>query len=193
LAAWRSACSASATGRTSARARRLGGKRARIRCSLRTTPIFAAKIATTGGNRAETDGIANFERVNGGTGADSILGFSSNGGPGNDLLTGGDGADTIVGGTGADTLRGFEGNDTLDANDGVQDTRIDCSTGFDTVFLDLEDPNPNDAENCESIDRRKVDEEPGARILSARARVRRGRAGVRLLCPRAVHRPARGR
>jgi hypothetical protein len=161
--------------------------------SLRTTPIFAAKIGTTGGAGGEDDGIANFERILGGSGNDSILGFSSNGGPGNDVLTGGDGGDTIVGGTGADTIRGFAGNDTLDANDGVADTKIECSTGFDTVFLDLKDPNPNDAVNCESIDRRKVDEEPGTRILSAGARVRGGRAAVRLLCPRAVHRACAGR
>jgi hypothetical protein len=72
-------------------------------------------------------------------------------------------------------------------------TKIECSTGFDTVFLDLKDPNPNDAVNCESIDRRKVNEEPGTRILSAGARVRGGRAAVRLLCPRAVHRACAGR
>jgi Ca2+-binding RTX toxin-like protein len=160
--------------------------------SLRTTPIFAATIGTTGRSSAEADGIANFERVIGGAGNDSILGFSSNGGAGDDVLTGGNGGDTIVGGTGADTIRGFAGNDTLDANDGVRDTRIDCSTGFDTVLLDLKDPNPTDAENCESIDRRKVDEEPGTRILSAGARVRDGRAGVRLRCPRAVHQACAG-
>jgi RTX calcium-binding nonapeptide repeat (4 copies) len=160
--------------------------------SLRTTPIFAAKIGTTGGAGGENDGIANFERILGGTGNDSILGFSSNGGAGNDVLTGGDGADTIVGGPGADTIRGFAGNDTLDANDGVADTKIECSTGTDTVFLDLKDPNPNDAASCELIDRRKVDEEPGTRILSAGARVRGGRAGVRLLCPRVVHRACAG-
>jgi hypothetical protein len=108
------------------------------------------------------------------------------------VLTGGDGNDTIVGGNGADTIRGFAGNDTLDANDGVADAKIECSTGTDTVFLDLRDPNPNDAENCELIDRRKVDEEPGTRIVNAGARVRGGRVGVRLLCPRAVHRACAG-
>jgi hypothetical protein len=160
--------------------------------SLRTTPVFAAKIGTSGGAGGENDGIANFERILGGSGNDSVLGFSSNGGAGNDVLTGGDGGDTIVGGTGADTIRGFAGNDTLDANDGVADTKIECSTGTDTVFLDLKDPNPSDAENCELIDRRKVDEEPGTRILSAGARVRGGRVGVRMLCPHAVHRACAG-
>jgi Ca2+-binding RTX toxin-like protein len=150
----------------------------------RTTPIFAAAIGTTGGASGEGDSISGFERILGGSGGDSILGFSSNGGPGNDVLTGSNGDDTITGGTGADTLRGFGGNDTIDANDGVADTRIDCSTGKDTVFLDLKDPNPDDAENCELIDRRKVDEEPGTQILTASARVHSGGVALRLHCPR---------
>jgi Ca2+-binding RTX toxin-like protein len=150
----------------------------------RTTGIFAAAIGSTGGASGENDGIAGFERINGGAGNDSILGFSSNGGPGNDVLTGSNGDDTIVGGTGADTLRGFGGDDLINANDGVADTRIDCSTGIDTVFLDLKDPVPNDAENCELIDRRKVDEEPGTEILTSSARLRDGQIGVHLHCPR---------
>ena len=149
----------------------------------RTTGIFAAAIGSTGGASGNDD-IAGFERINGGAGNDSILGFSSNGGPGNDVLTGSNGDDTIVGGTGADTLRGFGGDDLINANDGVADTRIDCSAGIDTVFLDLKDPVPNDAENCELIDRRKVDEEPGTEILTSSARLRDGHIGVRLHCPR---------
>jgi hypothetical protein len=150
----------------------------------RTSGIFAAAIGTTGGASGENDGIAGFERIDGGAGNDSILGFSSNGGPGNDVLTGSNSGDTIVGGTGADTLRGFGGDDLINANDGVADTRIDCSTGVDTVFLDLKDPVPTDAEACELIDRRKVDEEPGTQILTKRARLRGGHIGVRLHCPR---------
>jgi hypothetical protein len=150
----------------------------------RTTGIFAAAIGTTGGASGEGDGITGFERIDGGAGNDSVLGFSSNGGPGNDVLTGSNGDDTIIGGTGADTLRGFGGDDLINANDGIADTRIDCSTGVDTVFVDLKDPVPNDAENCELIDRRKVDEEPGTEILTKSARLRDGHIGVRLHCPR---------
>ena len=51
--------------------------------SARTTGIFAALVGTTGGAPGESDGIANFERILGGAGNDSILGFSSNGGAGN--------------------------------------------------------------------------------------------------------------
>jgi Ca2+-binding RTX toxin-like protein len=127
-------------------------------------------------------GDAGNDRLNGGAGNDSILGFSSNGGPGNDVLTGSNGDDTIIGGTGADTLRGFGGDDLINA--GFADTRIDCSTGTDTVFVDLKDPVPTDAEQCELIDRRKVDEEPGTQILTKRARLRGGHIGVRLYCPR---------
>ncbi len=85
----------------------------------RTTGIFAAAIGSTGGASGENDAIAGFERIDGGAGNDSILGFSSNGGPGNDVLTGSNGGDTIIGGTGADTLRGFGGDDLINANDGI--------------------------------------------------------------------------
>jgi hypothetical protein len=160
--------------------------------AARTSGVFVAKVGATGGSSGENDGIESFERILGGSGPDSILGLSSNGGGGDDVLTGGDGNDVIVGGRGADILRGFAGDDMLDANDGVKDTKIECMAGFDTVLLDLKDPNPLDAENCESIDRRAVDEEPGTQIASAGTRVRDGRAGVRVHCPRVVHRACAG-
>ncbi len=52
------------------------------------------------------------------------------------------------------------------------------------MFLDLKDPVPTDAEQCELTDRRKVDEEPGTQILTQSARLRDGHIGVRLHCPR---------
>jgi hypothetical protein len=55
------------------------------------------------------------------------------------------------------------------------------------VFLDLKDPVPTDAEQCELTDRRKVDEEPGTQILTKSARLRDGHIGVRLHCPRKAH------
>lgn len=161
--------------------------------SARTTGIFAAAIGTTGGAPGENDGIANFEKILGGSGDDSILGFSSNGGPGNDTLTGSNGNDSIVGGPGADIIRGFGGDDTLDANDGVADVRISCSTGIDTVRLDLKDPNPDDASACELIDRRAVDEEPATSIARASARLAGRTVAVRVTCPRAVGRSCAGR
>jgi hypothetical protein len=159
--------------------------------SQRIVGIFAAVIGSTGGEDGD-DGISGFEKILGGSGNDSILGFSSEGGNGNDVLTGGDLGDTIVGGGGADIIRGFAGNDRLNANDGTRDTRISCSTGNDTVELDLKDPNPDDAENCETIGRRAVDEEPATVIATTRARVRNGRVGLRVRCPRAVGRACAG-
>ena len=161
--------------------------------SARTTGIFAALVGTTGGAPGESDGIAGFERILGGAGNDSILGFSSNGGGGNDTLTGGNGPDTIVGGPGADIIRGFGGDDVLDANDGVADIRISCSTGNDTVRLDLKDPSPDDAKDCELIDRRAVDEEPATAVSPASSRLSGGAVAVRVTCPRAVGRTCAGR
>jgi hypothetical protein len=161
--------------------------------SARTTGIFAALVGTTGGAPGENDGIANFERILGGAGNDSILGFGSNGGAGNDTLTGGNGNDTITGGPGADIIRGFGGDDVLDANDGVADIRISCSTGNDTVRLDLKDPSPDDAKDCELIDRRAVNEERATAIAEASSHLAGEAVAVRVSCPRAVGRACAGR
>ena len=161
--------------------------------SARTTGIFAALVGTTGGAPGESDGIAGFERILGGAGNDSILGFSSSGGPGDDTLTGSNGNDTIVGGPGRDIIRGFGGDDVLDANDGVADIRISCSTGNDTVRLDLKDPSPDDASACELIDRRAVNEARATVISPASAHATGGRLAVRVTCPRAVGRACAGR
>ena len=186
-------------------------RRSRVRVGRRATPTTAAQASTrsttrraprgssppssapTGGAPGESDGIAGFERILGGAGNDSILGFSSNGGGGNDTLTGGNGPDTIVGGPGADIIRGFGGDDVLDANDGVADIRISCSTGNDTVRLDLKDPSPDDAKDCEFIDRRAVDEEPATAVSPASSRLSGGAVAVRVTCPRAVGRTCAGR
>jgi hypothetical protein len=154
--------------------------------------IFVAAIGTTGGVPGEPDNIFEFERVLGGGGNDSILGFGSDGGPGADVLTGDNNGNSIVGGTGADVIRGFGGNDKLDANDGIADARITCNTGTDTVVLDLRDPNPEDAEACELISRKAVDEEASTVIATSTARVRDGRVRLALRCPRAVGRACAG-
>jgi hypothetical protein len=161
--------------------------------SLRQTGIFAAIVGTTGGASGELDNIFGFERILGGSGNDSILGFSSDGGAGNDVLTGGDAGDTILGGTGADVIRGFAGGDILRARDGIADTRISCSTGTDSVELDLLDPNPDDAQSCEKIDRRPVEEEAATVIASRRARVDDdGDVRLRVRCPSKVGRDCAG-
>jgi len=168
--------------------------------SARTSGVIVALVTESGGGSGEDDGVAGFEKMLGGSGNDSFLGYSSGGGAGNDVLTGDNGANTIKGGTGADVIRGFGGNDTLIADDdaigftpaGQPDERISCSTGTDTVFLDLTDPNPDDAQNCESIDRRAVGEEAATVIASRSARLAGRRVGVRIRCPRAVGRACAG-
>ena len=160
--------------------------------AARTTGIFVASIAATGGASGEGDQIESIERVFGGSGPDSILGMSSRGGGGNDVLTGSPLGDTIVGERGADTLRGFDGNDTLNANDRVRDIRIECGRGTDTVFLDLVDPDVFDPRACESVDRRAVDEEAATRIDSTSAALAGRTAALRIRCPRAVGRACAG-
>jgi hypothetical protein len=161
--------------------------------SSRTAKIFVAALGTTGGDLNAVDNIFEFERILGGSNDDSILGFSSDGGPGNDVLTGDNGRNTITGGSGADIMRGFGGSDTLNASDGIADTRIECNTGIDTANLDLKDPNPEDAPACELITRKAVDEEASTLIASARARLRDRRVRLVLSCPRAVGRACAGR
>jgi hypothetical protein len=156
--------------------------------SGRSTGVFVALIGTTGGAPTENDGIANFEKMIGSSGDDSFLGFDSEGRGGNDTLTGSNGADKIVGGAGADVMRGFGGDDVIDANDGVADTRISCSTGTDTVKLDLKDPNPDDAAACESITRVAVNEEPSTEIASPSAKLSGATVAIRVRCPKTVKR-----
>jgi hypothetical protein len=150
-------------------------------------------IGTSGGAPGEHDGIIEFERILGGSGNDSILGFSSEGRGGDDVLTGGNGGDRIVGGAGADILRGFDGDDVLDAKDGVADVRISCGAGNDTALLDLKDPSPDAFEFCELIDRRAVNEEPATAISEASSHLAGDTLAVRVSCPRGVGRRCAGR
>jgi hypothetical protein len=156
--------------------------------SGRSTGVFVALVGSTGGAPNENDGIAGFEKMIGGSGDDSFLGFDSDGRGGNDTLTGSNGPDRIIGGGGADVIRGFGGDDILEANDGVADTRISCSTGVDTVKLDLRDPNPDDAASCESITRAAVNEEPSTEIASSSAKLSGSSLSIRVRCPKTVKR-----
>jgi RTX calcium-binding nonapeptide repeat (4 copies) len=168
--------------------------------SERTSAVIVILVGEGGGASGEDDQVVGVEKMLGGNGNDSFLGYSSEGGQGDDVLTGDNGNNTIKGGPGSDVIRGFGGNDQLIANDdpdpftrsGAPDTRISCSTGTDKVFLDLTDPNPDDAQNCELIDRRAIREEAATVIASSRARLRDGRLGVKLRCPRKVGRACAG-
>lgn len=81
------------------------------------------------------DVIRNFERVNGGSGRDSIvgglLGEFLDGGAGDDAMAGGGGVDTLIGGAGNETLDGGDGFDFMLGGEG-DDTYLVNDT-FDLV------------------------------------------------------------
>jgi hypothetical protein len=90
----------------------------------------------------ETDDVGgDVERVDGGTGDDTLIGS----GAGEQLL-GGLGNDTIDGGGGADLLSGGADNDTITARDGVADL-VSCGEGADTAITDQLDA----ADSCEAV------------------------------------------
>jgi 6-phosphogluconolactonase len=72
-------------------------------------------------------------------------------------------------------------DDALDANNGVPE-RVNCGLGFDRADLDLTDPEP--VFECESVSRFPVDTGSPATVVGRSARVRGGRAAVRLRCRR---------
>ena len=78
--------------------------------------------------------IAN--RINGGHGDDTVLGFSGNdtliGWEGDDRISGGSGRDNIRAGSGDDTLKGGSGNDRLDGGNGYD--HINGGSGNDTIL-----------------------------------------------------------
>lgn len=76
-------------------------------------------------------GLTNGIRVDGGDGADTILGSADL----NDSISGSDGDDSIVGGSGANTLDGGDGNDSIDGGDGLD--VIDAGDGHDLVIAGL--------------------------------------------------------
>ncbi|NEY89707.1 S8 family serine peptidase [Tabrizicola oligotrophica] len=86
-------------------------------------------------------GVAEFERLQAGDGADTLFGnVLSNrifGGRGNDRLAGGKGADLLVGESGGDRLTGGGGADIFEFRRGFGQDRItDWTDGSDTLRLD---------------------------------------------------------
>jgi serralysin len=73
-------------------------------------------------NGVELDRMANFEQVEGGASAESIIGYWEDNGfrgnGGNDILYGNQGNDTLEGGDGDDRLYGHADDDILNGNDG---------------------------------------------------------------------------
>jgi hypothetical protein len=90
----------------------------------------------------ETDDVGgDVERVDGGTGNDTLIGSA-----GNDLLYGNAGSDVIDGGAGADLLAAGADDDRIAARDGVADL-ISCGDGADALAGDQLDA----ADSCESV------------------------------------------
>jgi Ca2+-binding RTX toxin-like protein len=146
----------------------------------------------------EVDRVSLTERALLGAGDDTALSLIENlavrfydGGSGSDRLNGGPSNDTLIGNLGLDRMNGFAGDDTINARDATADTTISCGEGRDIAQLDLVDPNPIDAELCETIQRLALDEPAIVSIVSARITGRTLR--VRLFCPRRNDRACRGR
>ena len=104
--------------------------------------VLAAAGDTALGTATGTNGVANIQKVIGGSAADEITGDENDnilmGGGGDDVLTGGDGSDTLYGGAGNDTLEGGAGNDLIQGNAG--DDVLDGGEGDDTVsYADVAD------------------------------------------------------
>jgi Ca2+-binding RTX toxin-like protein len=94
------------------------------------------------GSVGETDDVGgDIERIDGGTGDDTLIGSAAS-----DLLYGNAGNDVLDGGAGADLLAGGADNDTIAARDGVADL-ISCGDGADALTSDQLDA----ADSCESV------------------------------------------
>jgi Ca2+-binding RTX toxin-like protein len=85
--------------------------------TINTNNTLALVLGGSGDDDIKGRGI-----LNGGSGADSIVGGGGRqfiyGGPGNDSIRGGSGSDIVFAGTGHDTVRGDAGNDIIFGDDG---------------------------------------------------------------------------
>ncbi len=97
------------------------------------TVDLAAGTASSGSN---TDSLANFRNIIGGSGDDWLAGSTAantiNGGDGNDTIGGNSGNDSLVGDDGNDMLYGDAGNDTLSGLNGADS--IDGGAGADLMY-----------------------------------------------------------
>ncbi len=105
----------------------------------------------------------------GGAGNDRISGLG-----GADALEGGPGDDDLNGGTGIDGLDGAGGSDRIRSRDAGAD-EVDCGSATDTLLADSLD---DFTVTCDSSS-------TGAALKTPRARLKKGKAKVRILCPAA--------
>ncbi len=104
--------------------------------------------------------------MTGATGLAALIKTTMNGGDGNDTLRGTDGADVISGGAGDDEIRSKESPPLADD--------VDCGTGEDSARVDPRD----DLSACERV----VGGRPRVKVTRKVAKVRGGRAVLRLRC-----------
>jgi Ca2+-binding RTX toxin-like protein len=94
-----------------------GGGQDELSYTTRTRPVSVDLGRETGGEAGEADGVAGFEVLVGGAGADVLRGAGGDevidGGEGGDVLRGRGGDDALFGGVGADRLSGGAGDDRL--------------------------------------------------------------------------------
>jgi hypothetical protein len=119
----------------------------------------------------------------------------TNGGPGADVISNGDQADSITGGLGGDTVKAGGGGDFVNTGDDGEPDVVDCGPDADRWRKDLKDrpaftsikfafPLVTSFGDCERIEDAPLNEHPTVRIASHTLRVTRGKAAVRLSCPR---------
>jgi hypothetical protein len=100
------------------------------------TPTCLGKPATKVGTDAA-------DTLNGGSGADVIVGLGGNntidGKGGADVVCGGDGNDRLTGGSAVDKFDGGDGNDTIFSKDGVKEVTVKGGTGADRARKDKSD------------------------------------------------------
>ncbi|QAU35560.1 nidogen-like domain-containing protein [Janthinobacterium sp. 17J80-10] len=97
------------------------------------TSVTVNLLAGTATDGSGTDTVLNVENINGGSGADTLIGDAGNnridGSFGSDSLSGGDGNDTLIGGTGFDTLNGGNGIDLVDYTAMTGAVTVNLGTG----------------------------------------------------------------
>ncbi|QAU35555.1 M10 family metallopeptidase C-terminal domain-containing protein [Janthinobacterium sp. 17J80-10] len=97
------------------------------------TSVTVNLLAGTASDGSGTDTVLNVENINGGSGADTLIGDAGNnridGSFGSDSLSGGDGNDTLIGGTGFDTLNGGNGIDLVDYTAMTGAVTVNLGTG----------------------------------------------------------------
>ncbi len=102
--------------------------------------VYGAPTPTCMGLAATKVGTDVPNTINGGSGADVIVGLGGNdkidGKGGKDVICGGAGNDTLTGGGGVDKFDGGDGNDAIYTRDGVKETVIKGGAGTDRARRD---------------------------------------------------------